>query len=57
MTKQIIHYLCQGDIDYEKHQAISFKPKTKVEHVFESTDQDKLDLAEKNISIFKQFIQ
>ena len=44
-------------IDYEKHQAISFKPKTKVEHIFESTDQDKLDLAEKNINTFKQFIQ
>ena len=44
-------------IDYTEHLGINFKPKTKVENVFESQDQEKLDLALKNIETFKQFIQ
>lgn len=44
-------------IDYTKHLGINFKPKTKVEDIFESKDIFKLNLAEKNIETFKQFIQ
>ena len=44
-------------IEYKKHLGINFKPKTKVEDVFESLDRGKLWLAEENIKQFKQFIQ
>jgi hypothetical protein len=44
-------------IEYRKHLGLNFKPKTKVEDVFESTDRGKLWLAEENIKQFKQFIQ
>jgi hypothetical protein len=44
-------------IEYNKHLGINFKPKTKVENIFESIDKDKLWLAEENIKQFKQFIQ
>ena len=44
-------------IDYEKHRNILTKPKTKVEDIFMTEDQSKIDLALKNINTFKQFIQ
>jgi len=44
-------------IDYTEHLGLNFKPKTKVEEIFESQDVDKLNLALKNIETFKQFIQ
>jgi len=44
-------------IDYTEHLGLNFKPKTKVEEVFESQDIDKLNLSLKNIETFKQFIQ
>jgi len=44
-------------IEYKKYLGLNFKPKTKVEDVFESVDRGKLWLAEENIKQFKQFIQ
>lgn len=44
-------------IDYEKQLGLNFKPKTKVEDVFESNHSGYLWLAEQNIRTFKQFIQ
>jgi hypothetical protein len=43
-------------IDYELHRNILTKPKTKVEDIFMTEDQSKIDLALKNINTFKQFI-
>jgi hypothetical protein len=45
------------DIEYRKFLGLNFKPKTKVEDVFNSVDRGKLWLAELNINQFKQFIQ
>jgi hypothetical protein len=45
------------NIEYSKFLGLNFKPKTKVENIFESIDKDKLWLAEENIKQFKQFIQ
>jgi hypothetical protein len=44
------------NIDYETHRNILSKPKTKVENIFITEDQNKIDLALKNIKQFKQFI-
>jgi len=44
-------------IEYNKFLGLNFKPKTKVEDVFNSVDRGKLWLAEENIKQFKQFIQ
>ena len=44
-------------IEYEKHRNILTKPKTKVEDIFMTEDQSKIESAERNIEHFKQFIQ
>jgi len=43
-------------IDYKKYPNIQFKPKTKVEDVFNSKDKGKLWLAEENIKFIKNII-